>query len=101
MAFRDNHILGNHDRVYSLNPINRPHRLITRKVIQGLVSNFGGLLGMCRFWLPLECELIIITSSPVIRIMLGVFEAGFVPGASYYISWYVHKVRYGSLDQED
>jgi MFS family permease len=35
--------------------------------VQGLVHNYGGLLGM--------------------RWMLGLFEAGFFPGANYYLSW--------------
>lgn len=35
--------------------------------VQGLVHNYGGLLGM--------------------RWMLGVFEAGLFPGVNYYLSW--------------
>jgi MFS family permease len=37
--------------------------------VQGLVHNFGGLMGM--------------------RWMLGLFEAGLFPGVNYYLSWYV------------
>ncbi|THG97071.1 hypothetical protein EW026_g4866 [Hermanssonia centrifuga] len=36
--------------------------------VQGLVHNYGGLLGM--------------------RWMLGLFEAGLFPGVNYYLSWY-------------
>lgn len=39
--------------------------------IQGLVHNYGGLLGM--------------------RFMLGLFEAGFFPGVNFYLSWLVHR----------
>lgn len=44
--------------------------IIPIQTVQGLVHNYGGLLGM--------------------RWMLGVFEAGLFPGVNYYLSWYVH-----------
>ncbi|ELU43982.1 MFS transporter [Rhizoctonia solani AG-1 IA] len=48
------------------------------QTVQGLVHNYGGLLGM--------------------RWMLGTFEAGLFPGVNYYLSWYVNRSRASRFD---
>ena len=58
------------------------------KTVQGLVHNYGGLLGMC---LPFLITLlpVILTPRVATRWMLGMVEAGLAPGIFYYLSWYI------------
>lgn len=58
------------------------------QTVQGLVHNYGGLLGdnqsyVLRY-LPLHTHAL---SYVGMRWMLGVFEAGLFPGVNYYLSW--------------
>ena len=54
--------------------------------MQGLVHNYGGLLG--KLLVPSGYPLLL-TALPGMRWMLGVFEAGLFPGVNYYLSWCV------------
>ncbi|KAI0079386.1 MFS general substrate transporter [Panus rudis PR-1116 ss-1] len=49
--------------------------MVSRQTVQGLVHNYGGLLGM--------------------RWMLGVFEAGLFPGVNYYLSCWYKRSEFG------
>ena len=64
------------------------------KTVQGLVHNYGGLLGTLAFlvnFLP-----IILTPRIAMRWMLGTMEAGLFPGVTYYLSWYTPHCLFGS-----
>jgi hypothetical protein len=66
MALGIDVVLGNYD-----GELRRPSQTLALsdvlKTVQGLVHNYGGLLG--------------------VRWMLGMFEAGLFPGVNYYLSW--------------
>jgi hypothetical protein len=56
------------------------------KTVQGLVHNYGGLLGTHS---PFTLLAVILTPQTATRWMLGTMEAGLYPGVVYYLSWYI------------
>ncbi|TFY69332.1 hypothetical protein EVG20_g3195 [Dentipellis fragilis] len=74
MALRPHAIMGHYDGAQSLRACTL-HALIQAQTVQGLVHNYGGLLGM--------------------RWMLGMMEAGLFPGVNYYLSCWYKRSEFG------
>jgi hypothetical protein len=66
------------------------------KTVQGLVHNYGGLLGTRSPFL-ITLLLVILTPRTAMRWMLGTMEAGLFPGVTYYLSWYTSRCLFGSV----
>jgi hypothetical protein len=70
------------------------------KTVQGLVHNYGGLLGTrSPFLIPFL--LVVLTPRTATRWMLGMMEAGLYPGVVYYLSWYIPLPFFGSVTFSD
>ena len=67
MAIHPDDSMGHRYGLLVLSPSFETRLTDTLQTLQGVVTNFSGLMGM--------------------RWLLGVFEAGLFPGVNYYLSW--------------